>query len=335
MKPFARLLLILFAGATWAVDQQPEPATIITAAGSEIVGNVISETLDAVEYRLGAGDAEATTSLTRAKIRAVVYQNEISDLEFNKSRGAFARKEYDKAATGFLVAAGGGTSFRVREEALLGAADAFRQARKPDDALKALAELEAKAPRSVLLPRAYGLRVAILLETGDRTKVDAALVALTKFDPIRAATARADLQRADKKPAEAAKELQAVWANAPRQAATESEPTYDSIGFQLAADLLAADNASGANEVFVKLCYGSASGSGRSRAHLALAKALSESSKTADLQAAIDHALMGGAISGGDKQGAKKIAQVILAKFDKDPALAKEAAEYRASINAL
>ena len=36
-----------------------------------------------------------------------------------------------------------------------------------------------------------------------------------------------------------------------------------------------------------------------------------------------------------DKGAAKKIALAILAKFDKDPALAKEAAEYRAYLNAL
>ena len=334
MKPFALLLTIVLAGAAWAADL-PEPATIITSNGAEIAGNVTSETLDGVEYRIGAGDSEAVTSLARAKIRAVVYQNEINDLDYSKSLGSFARKEYDKAATGFLAAANSGVSFRIREAALFAAADAYRLARKPDDALKALADLQAKAPRSTLLPRAYGLRVALLLEKGDRAKVDAALVELAKFDPVRAAVSRAELHRADKKPADAAKELQGVWSNAPRQAAVENDPTFDSVGFQLAGDLVAAGNASGANEVYAKLCYGAATGSARSRAHLALAKALSESAKAADLQAAIDHALMGGAISGGDKQGAKRMAQAILLKFDKDAALAKEAAEYRAYLNAL
>ena len=334
MKPFASLLLVLLVGAAWALDL-PEPATIITVTGSEITGNVVSETLDGVEYKIGAGDGEASTSLTRAKIRAVVYQNEINDLDFSKSQGSYARKEYDKAATGFLMAAGTGATFRVREAAMLAAADAYRLARKPDDALKALADLQSRAPRSVLLPRAFAIKVALLLEKGDRALVDAALVELAKFDPVRAAMGRADLKRIDKKPADAAKELQTVWAGAPRQASTESDPTFDSIGFQLAGDLLAAGNPSGANEVFTKLCYGAATGSGRARAHLALAKALSESIKTTELQAAMDHALMGGAISGGDKQGAKKIAQAILAKFDKDAALAKEAADYRAYLSAL
>lgn len=334
MRPLACLLLVLSAWVAFAVDQ-PEPAIIVTSDGREIAGNVVSETLDGIEYRLGTGENDASSTLARAKIRAVTYQNEIADIDFSKSRGALSRKEFDKAATGFLVAATSGASFRVREEAFLAAADAYRQGRKPDDALKAIADLEAKAARSVLLPRAYALKVAILLEKGDRAQVDAALAALAKFDPVRAAVARAELRRGEKKPADAAKELQAVWANAPRQAAVEGDPTYDSIGFQLAADLLAAGDAAAANAVNAKLCYAASTGAGRSRAHLALAKALGDSAKAADLQEAMDHALMGAAISGGDKQGAKKIAQAILAKFDKDPALAAEAAEHRAALNAL
>lgn len=334
MKPFACLLAILFTCAAAAVDLS-EPATIVTVDGREIAGSVVQETLDGVEYKLGAGEGEAATKLPRAKIRSVVYQNEISDLDYSKSRGAMARKEYDRAATGFLVAAAGGSSFRIREESLLAAAEAYRLARRPDEAIKAIADLEAKAPRSVLLPRAHGLKVALLLEKGDRAALDGALATLATFDPVRAAVARADLLRADKKPADAAKELQAAWAGAPRQAAADGDPTFDAIGFQLAADQLAAGNAAGANEVHAKLCYAAASGASRSRAHLALAKALSESAKTADLQAAIDHALMGGAISGGDKAGARKLGQAILAKFDKEPSLAKEAAEYRGYLNAL
>lgn len=335
MNALACLLLVLSAWVAAAADL-PEPATITTADGREIVGSVVSETLDGIEYRLGSGgESEASSTLTRAKIRSVVYQNEISDIDFNKSRGALSRKEFDKAATGFLTAAGSGASFRVREEAFLAAADAYRQARKPDEALKAIADLEARAPRSVFLPRAYAMKVAILLEKGDRGQVDAALAALAKFDPVRAAVARAELRRGEKKPADAAKELRAVWANAPRQAAAEGDPTFDSIGFQLATDLLAAGDAAGARTVNTKLAFAAATGAGRSRAHLALAKALSESANPADLQAAIDHALMGGAISGGDKQGAKKIAQAILAKFDKDPSLTAEAAEHRAAVNAL
>lgn len=334
MKLFVTLFLALAASLAVAADL-PEPATIIAADGREIVGGVVAETIDGVEFTLGAGNGEVTTSLTRAKIRAVIYQNEINDLDYSKSRGAMARKEYDKAASGFLMAAVSGATFRVREEALLAAAEALRLARKPDEVLKAVADLEAKAPRSVLLPRAYAIKVAILLEKGDRGPVDAAIAALAKLDPVRGGVARAELLRSDKKPADAAKELQTIWSKAPRQAQAESEPTYDSIGFQLAGDLLAAGNASGANEIFAKLCYGATTGSGRSRAHLALAKALSESAKPADLQSAIDHALMGGAISGGDKQGAKKLALAIIAKFEKDPSLAPEAAEYRACLNAL
>ena len=111
MKLFPCLLIVLLAGAASAVDLL-EPATIITSTGSEIAGNVVIETLDGVEYRIGTGDSEASTSLARPKIRAVVYQNEINDTDYSKGQGSLARKEFDKAATSFLVAASSGASGR-------------------------------------------------------------------------------------------------------------------------------------------------------------------------------------------------------------------------------
>jgi tetratricopeptide (TPR) repeat protein len=331
MKPLALLLAVLACASAADV---PEPALIVTADGREIAGSVVSETVDGVEYTLGDGASAAVSKIDRAKLKAVTYQNDINDIDFQRGRGALTKKEYEKAAASFLAAATGGASFRVREEGYVAAADAYRQLKRHDDALKALAELEAKAPRSTRLPAAHNVRVAILIEKGDRAGAVAEIAVLAKVAPVRAAVARADLARADKKPADAAKELAAAWETAPRSA-PEGEPTYDSIGFQLAADLLASQAAGEANAVFAKLCYGATTGNGRARAHLALARALSTATAKADLLSALDHALMGGAISGGDKASAKRIGQEILAALDKDAAMAKEVSEYRAYLNAL
>jgi hypothetical protein len=298
---------------------------------------VTSETLDQIDYTIGEGATAAASSLKRPLIRSVIY-GDVQDIDKAKADGYASRNDAERAAQAYAQAAVTSSFWRNRELCYILAAENFRKT-KPDDALKALADLEAKAPRSTFLPRAYGLRAQIMLAKGDRPGAEAAIAALAKFDPARAAVARADLLRADKKPADAAKELQAAWGTSVKQGEGNPNdpdaPSYDSVGFQLAADLTAAGDAAGANGVLLGLCYAPIAKASQSRAHIALAVALSAANDKPTLLAAFDHAIMGGALPGGDHGAAKKAALKIIEKFDKMPDMKDEAAEYRGYVNAL
>jgi hypothetical protein len=332
------VLLLCVATALAAVDL-PVPAQVVRADNGASIDNALvsSETLDQIDYSIGEGAQAATTSLKRSLIRLVVY-GEVQDIDKAKADGYANRNDAERAAQAYAQAAVTSSYWRNRELCYVLAAENFRKT-KPDDALKALADLEAKAPRSTFLPRAYGLRVQILLAKGDRPGAEAAIVALAKFDPARAAIARADLLRGDKKPAEAAKELQGIWGTAVKPGETGSgdgdAPAFDAIGFQLASDLVAAGDAAGANAVLLGLCYAPIAKASQSKAHLALAAALTAASDKPTLLSAFDHAIMGGGLPGGDRTGAKKAALKVLEKFDKMPDMKDEAAEYRSYVNAL
>lgn len=324
------LLLCALAVVALAAADLREEATLTKADGASQQIWVILETLDDVEFSL-TSDAPASSKLKRAQVLSLRY-GPAPDNDYNTGEGELGKKQFDRAATRF-IAAQGSPYRRVRELAFIGAAEALRAAKKFDDALKQLAALEAAAPRSVHLPRALQLRVEILLEKGDSAGAEKAIEAVRKIDPVRAAVVLANLRRAAD-PAAAAKELQAVWATAPRTAGPDA-PGYDSVGLQLATDLAAAKQTAQAQEVLAKLCFAAASPGARAQAHIALARSLGEAADKATLLRALDHALMGGVVNGGDRGAAKRAAQAILGKLDKDPAAAAEASEYRQYVNAL
>ena len=338
MKTTSAFLLMCLAVAVAAVDVAI-PAQVVRSDNGASIDNamVTSETLDAIEYTIGDGPTAAASSLKRPLIRIVTY-GEVSDIDMAKAKG-YTTKEPERAAQAFLQAAVVSPYWRNREECMVLAAEYFGKAGKGEEALKALTELEAKTPRSTFLPRAYGLRVQLALAKGDRPAVEAAITALAKFDAIRAVVAKANMLRADKKAADSAKELKAIWGTSVKAGEINpgdlEAPNFETVGFALAEDLAAAGDTAGANATWLRLCYEPISHSGQSKAHLALAASLTAASDKATLMSAFDHAIMGGAIPGGDRGGAKKVAFKILEKFDKMPDMKTEAVECRTYVNAL
>lgn len=319
-----------------AAADLPVPAQILRTDNTTIDALVSGETLDQIDYVLGEGPQAASSTLKRAQIRQVTYQKP-ADGDQAKAMGLSARGEHERAGQAFLQAAVTASYWLIREESYVLAAEAYAKANKPDEAIKALADLEAKMPRSTFLPRAYGLRVQLMMAKGDRAGAEAAITALGKFDPARSLVARADLQRADKKPGDAAKTLQGAWGTSIKPGSMDdpSAPNYETIGFQLAADLTAAGDAAGANDVFETLCFAPISKAGQAKAHIALSNALSAANDKATLQKAFDHAIMGGALPGGDRSGGRKAALKIIEKFDKMPDMKDEVAQCRIYVNAL
>lgn len=336
---FPLAILLACAALSLAAVDLPMPAQIVRADNGSSIDNALvsSETLDQIDYAIGEG-GQAKSSLKRSAIARVVYA-EVADSAMAKAKGFATRNETEKAAQAYVQAAVTSPYWRVREESYLLAAEGLRTIGKPDEALKALAELEAKAPRSTFLPRALSLRVQILMSKGDRAGATAAITALAAFDQARAAVAKANVLRNDKKAAEAASELASVWGTLVKpgvdNAGDPEAPSFESVGFQLVADREAAGNAAGAKEALLTLCYAPIAKSAQSKAHLALATALSAASDKATLLSAFDHAIMAGALPGGDRGGAKKAAQKILEKFDKLPEMKDEVGEYRVYVNAL
>lgn len=332
--------ILLFCAAVLGAADIPMPAQVVRSDNGASQDNalVTSETLDQVDYTIGEGPQAATSSLKRALIRTVVY-GEVSDIDMAKALGYANRNDQEKAAQAYLQAAATSPYWRNREACLVLAADSFRKVSKPDDALKALTDLEAKSPRSTFLPRAYLMRVQILIAKADIPGATAAITALAKFDPARAAVAKAELLRSDKKIADAAKELQAAWGTlvkpGEKNANDPDAPSYESVGFQIVADLTAAANLAGANEALLTLCYAPIAKGTQAKAHLALAIALTTASDKPTLLSAFDHAVMAGSLPGGDRAGAKKAALKIIEKFDKFPDMKDEVAEYRGNVNAL
>lgn len=329
-------LLILGFALTLAAADVPEEATITRVDGSTLTGKVVKENLDEVVFLLGDGAAAAETALPRSKVKKVAY-GPVQDADFSRAMGARNADQPDKAAAGFLKAAQATVYTRVRELAYLEAARSLADAKKSDEALKALKDLEAAAPRSVLLPQVYQLRADILLAKGDAAGADAAAKDLAKYDPLRAALVRAGMRRAAGNHAEAAAELEAIFDKTLTAATevSEGQPTYAAVGFQLAADLDKAGNAEGATAILDTLCYASIAKDEQAQAHMAMAERLSTKTDKASLIAAFDHAMMAVALSRTQRNAVRKVTKSILEQFDKDASMKDEVAEYRGYLNAL
>lgn len=329
------LLILGFALALVAADI-PEEATITRIDGSTLTGKVVRENLDEVVFLLGDGAAAAETALPRSKVKKVTY-GPVQDADFSRAMGARNAGQSDRAAAGFLKAAQATVYTRVRELAYLEAARSLADAKKPDEALKALQDLEAAAKRSVLLPRAFQLRADILLAKGDAAGAEAAAKELAQYDPLSAAMVRAGLRRSAGKHADAAAELEAVFGKTLTETTevAEGQPTYAAVGFQLAEDFDKAGNAEAAAAILDTLCYAGIGKDEQARAHMAMAERLSTKTDKASLIAAFDHAMMAVALSRTQRNAVRKVTKSILEQFDKDASMKDEVAEYRGYLNAL
>nr|MBA3684925.1 hypothetical protein [Planctomycetota bacterium] len=306
-------------------------------------------TLDGVKYRLGSADSPEGGK-RRKDVKSIEYAD-FQDVDHAKATGLLNKGEQDKAGDAFIAVTKSTIYAALRERSYLDAADAFIAAKQPDKALAALKELEAKAPRSVHLPRAVELAFAIEKGRGNRAAAQEAVDKLKKNAKdwgieadVLAATGQASLHREDKKLAESAKELERIWGSVLTLSATSDEDEkeqYARVGEQLALDYGLGGQAEKAFAVYKKLMYESL-GAPQARAHLAYAQAMSTSKDLDNLRTAFDHALIALVMPEGDTQvrtKAKSLARTILAAFDKaaeaDPKLAGEVAEYRKYLNAL
>ncbi len=341
---------LIIASLAAAADK-PAAATIRCVDGTALTDVFISEdSLDGVKYRLGAPDGPEGGK-KRRDVKAVDYAD-FMDIDHARATGMLSRGEHEKAAEGFLSAAKTTIYAPLRERCYLDAAEAYIAAKQPDKALAALKELETKAPRSVLLPRAVELAFTIHKGLGDLAAAQADVDRLKAAKDwgiesvILGATGQAAIYRDAKKLPEAAKEIAAIWGSAVALTSTSDEDDKDQyarLGEQLASDYGFAGQIDKALAVYQQLMYEEIGGNAQARAHLAFAKNLAQGAKDNDaLRVAIDHAFLALVLPEGDTQvrtGAKALAKSILAAFDKaaasDPKLAEEVAQYRSYLNAL
>lgn len=336
MRLFAISALVCIAAWMTAADQ-PEPATIIRADnGATIPAQVISENLDQVVYLLGEGAAAAETSMPRNRIRRIEY-GPVSDLDFSRAIGEKSAGNPERAAERFLQAAAATPYQRVRELAYVEAAQALFDAKKPDEALKVVADLQAKAPRSVQLPSALRLKARIHLSRQDGAAAEAAAVELAKLAPIPATVLRAEILRGQGKAQEAADLLRTVWGSelTARTDVAEGEPTYAEIGMLLAGDLEKAGDVAGLRQIYDQLAFSPIAKAEQARAHRLLAESLAKEGDRAAQIKAFDHALMAAGLSRNERPAARRLCLRILAEFDKDATMKDEVAEYRTYVNTL
>lgn len=336
MRLLAISALVCVAAWMTAADQ-PEPATITRADnGATIQAQVISENLDEVVYLLGEGAAAAETSMPRNRVRRIEY-GPISDLDFSRAIGEKSAGNLDRAAERFLQAALATPYQRVRELAHIEASQALFDAKKPDKALKVLADLQGKAPRSVQLPAALRLKARIQLSQEDSAAAEATAMELAKLAPIPATVLRAEILRGQGKSKEAADLLRTIWGTqlTARTDVAEGQPTYAEVGLLLAGDLEKAGDAAGLRQVYDQLAFAPIAKAEQARAHRLLAESLAKDGDRAALIKAFDHALIAAGLSRTERTPAKRLCLRILAEFDKDATMKDEVAEYRTYVNTL
>ncbi len=347
---FIACCALVLASAATAADR-PAPAVIRCVDGTALADVfIIEDTLDGVKYRLGTAEGPEGGK-KRRDVKAVDYAD-FQDIDHARATGMLAKGEPEKAGEAFLNAAKTTPFAPLREQCYLDAAEAYITAKDVDKALAALKELEAKAPRSVLLPRAVELAFTIHKGKGDLAAAQSDVDRLKAAKDwgleavILAATGQAALYREQKKLPEAAKEIAGIWGSVVALTATsdqDDQDQYARLGEQLASDYGYAGQIDKALAVYRQLMYERVGGSAQARAHLAFAKNVSQGAKDNDaLRLAIDHAFIALVLPEGDNQvrtAAKALAKTILAAFDKaaasDPKLADEVAQYRSYLNAL
>ncbi len=313
-----------------------EPATITRADnGAVLEVLVISANLDEVVYRMGEGPNTVDANLPRSRVKKIEY-GPMLDADFARAQGDRNNGNEENAAKRFLTAAATSPYPRIREMAYLEAATSFMAVEKPAEALKALVELQTKAPRSMLLPQALRTKARIQLNQKDPT-VEATIADLAKLSPVLATTMRAELLRSKDKPAEAAAQLQTIWGSAvtPTTPTDDALPGFAEIGFQLIEDLDKAGNVAAVRTTSETLAYSPVAKADQARAHRMLAESLAKEADKPSQIRAFDHALMAAGLSRNERGAAKRIGIALIAEFDKDPTMKTEVAEYRSYLNSL
>jgi len=332
------VILALFLGALLpaVAADLVEPATIIRADnGATLEIQIISANLDEVVYRLGKGPNATDTSLPRSRVKKIEY-GPILDADFARAQGDRNNGNEESAAKRFLAAAAVSPYQRVRELAYLEAAVSFMAVKKSAEALQALADLQAKAPRSVLLPRALRAKARVQLNQND-AMVEATINDLAKLSPVLATAMRAELLRSKGKPAEAAVQLQTIWGSAITAATPmgDDQAGFADLGFQLIDDFEKAGNVAAVRTTSETLAFSAVTKTEQARAHRILAESLAKESDRQMQIRAFDHALMAAGLSRTERGAAKRLGFKLLAEFDKDPAMKTEVAEYRSYLNTL
>ncbi len=336
MRLLAILILMSSAVLLVAADQ-PEPGTITRADnGAQLEARVLSETLDEVLYVLGEGAATANTSMPRTRVRRIEY-GPITDLDYNRAMGDRNSGNHERAATRFLQSAAASLHMRVRELAYIEAARSFLETQKPDEALKALAELQSKGPRSVQLPNALQMKARILVSQQNLAGAEAAAVELAKLAPLQASVLRAEILRGQGKAKEAVEQLRLVWGAqlTARTEVVDGQPTFAEVGFLLAGDLEKAGDEAGMRAIYDALAFAPIARAEQARAHRLLAESLTRVGDKASLIQAFDHALIAGGLARTERAAARRLCQRIIAEFDKDDAMKADVAEYRTYVNTL
>lgn len=305
-RPLRCLLLLACAAGLAALDAAP--ATVSRTGGSGAFDNafVIAESIDGIEFT--TEDPNAANRLQFKRGTYTVQYKEEADTDWLSGRGRQQAGNHD-AALRFLAKAAAGSPYQwVREAAAVEAARCALALQRPADAVAQITALEKAFPRSLLLPTGLWLKGQGELANGDAaaaTRTFTALKGLEKgWGPAAAllgARGEAAILRAQKKPAEAAAAVQALWG----KTTAAADPTaWAELGTDLARDLVAIGRHDQAAGVWGRLAYGVADPALQSRAQLGWAEALAAAEGAQAAIAAFDHAAIAALLKDGDDHAA-------------------------------
>ena len=321
IRPLLACLLSL-AAITAGENLAPHQGRVVLADRSFDGVWVFSESLEGLLHTLDTKRDSPTTLLARNRYLRVDYVRP-NDVNWLRGDAAAKKGAWLEAANFFLESAKKPNSWYTRESSFLRAAEAFIQAGKPDDAIKAIDGLLAVNPKCVQQAQLTYLRGQALQKKGDTAGAMKAYADLGKRPEwgIEAAalgaTGQAELCVADGKHDEAAKILEAVFA---KLDASKNVEIFGRIGVTLAASQQAAGQTAPAIATLRRLAFGATDGASRARAHVAWGKLLSSTDAT--LFEAFDHAVIAMTARGVEPavtEDGGQLARQIVARIDKLP----------------
>ncbi len=297
----------------------PNQGTVVLAERSFADVWILSESTDGVVHTLDEKRDSPPTTLARGRYIRVDYAQ---PRQVSWLRGeSFATKgQWAEAAAQFLEATQKPDTWYTRENAFLRAAEAFVQAGKADDAIKAIDGLLAVNPKTIWGPRLTYLRGQALRKKGDTAGALKAFAELAKKPDVDSlalgALGQGELFSADGKHDEAAKALGAAFA---KLDAEKDSELFGKIGVALGGSQQAAGQSEAAIITLRRLAYGAAEEGTRAQAQLAWAKVLAADEAT--LFEAFDHAVIAlsarGAGPVADQAG--QLARQLGSRIDKLP----------------
>jgi len=310
----------------------PHQGTVLLGERSFTDVWIIAETSEGAQHTLDNKRDGPPTTTPRKSYQRIDYEQ---PKQVNWLRGdAFAIKGmWAEAAAEFMTATGKPDTWYTRENSFLRAAEAFVQAKKPDDAIKALDGLLAVNAKSVELARITYLRGQALRLKGDAPGALKAFAELAARPDVQSlslgALGQGELYTAEGKHDEAAKALAAAFAKLDPDKHSE---LFGQIGVALAGAQQSAKQTEAAVATLRRLAYGAADDFTRARAQLTWAKLLAADEAT--IFEAFDHAVIAlsargaGAVADQAGQLARQLSQKIdkLADTQVPPAIK---AEYR------